>query len=218
MPLSRIDIWNMALSKIGSTEKVQAEEETTPEAEQCKLHYPQALRECLAARVWPWATKQTELAELNTSRNGWTHVYALPADCITPVALLWQGGRHALTPAPHRIPFTVTLNDNGDGQVLCTDLPSSAFECLEYVAEADYPPMYPPAFTSALAWRLAAELAGGLKKDPRLMGDCLRMFDQGISVASAQAGNIGHDRKPVSPTLAARGDGCIDDRYDRWRW
>lgn len=284
---SKLAVWNRALDRIGSTERLSDEDDDRVEADVCRRHYDDLLVEMLEARQWPWARREQVLANVDeqstttaydvddptevdfdvpyafvnpsqlevvlvasgggetvldvvddyvivdndeeddssasyvtlataltagqslritvtTTRNGWLHVYPLPADCVTPVALLYPDVRHAHVPVGNRQPFAIVDNDAGDGKLLCSDLDADEL-VLEYIAVVDNVTMMPRKFVDALAWRLAAELASAIKKDTRLHDYCLDKFEQAMGDAMAQSQNIETDIEALTPSLVARG-------------
>jgi hypothetical protein len=288
LPDSKVDIWNLALQKIGETERLTSETARRPAAEICRDSWDLCLRQLLRAREWSWATLERQITEITeqvsemayadaaspydtfdvpfhfldndqltvehidadgveteltldddyvltpgsptdarlpqialsdplitgetvrmtvaTSRHGWDFLYALPDDCVTPIALLAGDARYELTPVANRIPFEIVLNDAKDGKLLCCDVSAAddEFERLKYVAVVDEIGIMPPDFMEALAWRLGAELATGLKKDQNLAQMCLRMASAQVSVEGANSSNEGHKAAPPTPSLAAR--------------
>lgn len=143
---------------------------------------------------------------VTSTRNGWEHVYAMPSDCVTPICLMFEDERFEATTVEDRIEFDVMANDAGDGQILCCDVDPTDFVLLEYVAMIEYVPAFPRHFVDALAWRMAAELALVLRTDLKLNAFYMQVYQQSLSRATAQAGNIGQDTvEPDTPSLAARG-------------
>lgn len=146
---------------------------------------------------------------VTTSRFGWDHVYAVPNDIVTPIALLYDDTRHWLTPVDGRMPFEIVLNEAGDGRLLCTDADIDAddFDTLEYIAMVTTPSAMTGHFIDALAWRLAVELALGVRKDQRLAADMRKAYLAAIDEAGAQSMNIGQDVTPkmITPSRLARG-------------
>lgn len=143
---------------------------------------------------------------VTTSRAGWLHVYPLPSDCVTPIGFLYQNARFSQLPYRARLEFAVMPNEAGDGYLLCANVAETDFDAFEYVALIDYVPMMPRSFVDALVWRLAAELATGVKKDPKLNISCMQMYEHAVDEASAQTQNIGQDSaEAITPSLEARG-------------
>lgn len=281
MATSKIDIWNMALDRIGQSESIEAEDEDTPAAGVCARHWPRIVREALEAHPWHWATRQRVLVSIDTqvveysgndvqdsfpapvvfldvsqvsveltasgvvsvlaqgtdytvvaphdnmpgsvtlvvppafgeslavivslSREGWEHVYGLPADFVAPVGFIAGGLRYDAISATLRAPFELVPTDAGDGLALATDLGPDDFDAFEYVAALESPTLMPARFSDALAWALAAELADALRKDAGVSERCRARYAAALGAAAAADQNARHDTEPVTPTLAARG-------------
>lgn len=143
---------------------------------------------------------------VSTSRTGWRHAYTLPADCVTPLALLYQDTRFSLLPVKSRAEWTIVANDAGDGALFCANLDSDQFDALEYVALIDYVPAMPRKFVDALSWRLAEELAYAIKKDAKLAQYCSQMCMRATDEAWAQSDNVTEEvTEPTTPSIMARG-------------
>lgn len=142
---------------------------------------------------------------VTTSRVGWTNLYQLPPDCVTPVALLTQGERIDLTPENMKEEFDRVINDAGDGYMLCCNVDD--VEAFEYVAYIDNVLAWPALFLDAVVFRLAAELALDIRKDPQLAGQMMQLAMVAIDRAYAMARNARHKTPelPQTPLLASRG-------------
>jgi hypothetical protein len=90
-----VDIWNMALSTVGSTNTVSTELENTPQANLCRLWYAQARRVVLKAASWPSATRTVALAVVSERdfsqafatgdpQPPWRFAYSEPSDLLAP--------------------------------------------------------------------------------------------------------------------------------------
>jgi hypothetical protein len=204
---SVVEIWRRALLRVGSTTLIESITETTPEAYACSIVWDDVLKEALESRAWKWATKQATPAQLDdVERIGWEYFYALPDDCVTPICIiLSDGSRNSLQPLAGRTPFTVMTNDDDDGLILCTDVDGDDIDALEYVALIDDVRMMPRLFVDALVWGLTAELFYGLKKSIAEGDDALRKYELALMKAAAYDANIGHDARPPTPGLTARG-------------
>lgn len=95
MANSAVDIWNLALSAVGTRSTVAAENEVSREAEICKLWYEPTVKAVLRAAPWPAAVAHSRLALLNTRDwnavwtsaappPDWTYEYASPSDLLRP--------------------------------------------------------------------------------------------------------------------------------------
>ncbi|MGC8073889.1 hypothetical protein ACP3W1_25340, partial [Salmonella enterica] len=61
---SIVDIANMALSHIGNSERINALDEASAQAEQCSLFFEPCVDEVLRAIPWGFATAFVDLAEV----------------------------------------------------------------------------------------------------------------------------------------------------------
>jgi hypothetical protein len=141
---------------------------------------------------------------VTTSRVGWEHVYPLPADCVTPVAILVSGTRFRQTPVESRVPFEVVADDVGEWFLVCCDLAESDIAALQYVARQEQVALLPRPFVEALVWRLAEAIAVPLTKDEARAQRCHARYLEELDRAICRANNTGHDTDPETPSLAAR--------------
>jgi hypothetical protein len=204
---TKLDIWNQALDRIGETEEIENENEDRVAAEVCGRHYDSCITEALsfASFPWPFATGQAPLVPLvGVARIGWQYAYAYPPNCLVPRALLAKGGtRYALTLPSGRKRYALQANDAGDALILLTDQGPTDFDVLEYTRGDVSEVLYPPAFQSALVWRLAAELAVALVKTDqgralyeRIMHPVQGDFIQALRVAAADSLNAQQNDAP----------------------
>jgi hypothetical protein len=152
----------------------------------------------------PPAVGESVRVTVTTERTGWEHVFALPDDCVTPVALLYEDTRHVLVPAECRIEHAIMANDAGDGWILCANFDSDEVDGFEYVAFIESPTAWTRHFVDAVVWRIAAELANAIKKDAEVANYCLRMYEAALDAAAAQAQNMEQSVQALTPSLVAR--------------
>lgn len=94
MAQTEIEIFNLALSAIGTRGRVDAPDEDTREAQICKLWYPVVRDTALRAANWPSCRAVTRLALHAAASSGdwvegdpeppWTYRYSLPVDFLYP--------------------------------------------------------------------------------------------------------------------------------------
>lgn len=207
---TEVQIWNIALSRVGER-AVSSVSDTSAAAGHCQTHYDFCLKEVLERFEWPFARRQAILSEPDgVEREGWEYCYLLPSDCVKPLRLLAEDERAGLltpyTRTPYAVMPAINADDSIDGMLLCTDAESGEdFEVLEYIALVEYIPSYPSIFVSALAWRLASELALSVSKKRDVSTACLQMFEIVLSQAKAYANNSETvDPEPDPPSVAAR--------------
>lgn len=153
---SVVQICNIALTRIGQSQLIDSLSEQSIAAQLCVLHYEACRDELLRDFPWPFAVRRVTLADLGTPPDGWSYRYRYPVDCIRALRVSTPGIRqptHA-----QRVPFEV-VHAEGGRALLCDQSPAE----LVYVGRVEDTTYFDPLFVSALAWRLAAELAMGLQ-------------------------------------------------------
>lgn len=208
---SKVAIWNRALSRIQQTKLIESEDERTTAAEQCRLHYGDCLGQVLERARWPFATKQSSLAQpAGVARVGWEYVYTLPDDFKTFVAFVSTSGARY-----ENAPYDIQASDDGAAKVMVTDLPPASFDVLEYVGIPgavndqgeilEQPAVYDREFVSAVVWLLAAELACALPKAAALHDWAMAHYEAAVERAIAQMRNNLVDLpEPETPSIAVR--------------
>lgn len=142
---------------------------------------------------------------VSTSRVGWVFIYGLPADCITPRAIIFGGTRVTLQTPTNRVPHEVMANDAGDGRILCCDMASGDIDALQYTALVTSPGTFSAHFIELLAWRMAFVFAHALRKDKEQGKYCMQQYNLALTLAGAFERNIGHDVTPDSSSVLERG-------------
>lgn len=203
MASSVAQMCNMALGRIGVSATIADITESSTAARACNTFYEATRDRLLAAYPWPWAAKRATLAALTDGeRDGWEYAYALPADCLTPRELFPENRAVA---SKDRRRFVVEYDVTTAKAILLSD--EEAPELL-YTATFSLNVVghFPPAFTDALAWALAAELAMPLavKSDLRVRAE--QMANLTLERAIATALNSQEpDAPPDSDFVLARG-------------
>jgi hypothetical protein len=162
-------------------------------------HYPAVLRELQEVFDWPWSRRRAVLVLTAVTATDYQYVYALPDDCLKPLALACE-----TDPNPRwdeRIPFTV----EGDGTytgLLLTDQVSAELKYRALVENVCY---FPPIFKKTLSLTLASRLAASLKKDEQLSERVGAEANSALRVAMSLAANTGQPQVPgISSFEAAR--------------
>lgn len=216
MAQSKTEICNLALARLGKDQFIgNIETEQSKPARLCRQFYPMALAELLEDYDWTFAQSVVQLAvPVGDPPPGWSFQYSLPADCLSPIrvcdesgARLWSWswlnrGLNSTLQMPD-IPFKKMRSASSGGVVIVTDMPD-AF--LIYTAQVDNSGDYSALFVSALAWRLAVELAMPMAVEPSLA----KMASDALGSVLAMAWNKdARDQSfgalPDSPSVAIRG-------------
>jgi hypothetical protein len=163
MATSAVAISNLALSRIGISAAIAALSESSQEAVACNACYEQVRDEVLRDFPWPFArtfvalglvTEAAEEDDLPPWGNDWAYAYRFPSDCIK-ARRITTGDRTGNT----RVPFQ--LGNDASGRLIYTD---EADAVLVYTKRFTDPAHFDPTFASAVAWRMAVELAAPLAR------------------------------------------------------
>jgi hypothetical protein len=182
---------NLALLRVGQRETIDSLTEPTAQAQAVNPVYAATRDSLLEQYPWRFATRRQVLSTTSLTRLGWTYVYALPTDCLTPLYL--NQGTHPTLPGG-RIPFEVELDDKATSQVLVTDWGGTGVTVeLVYVAQLPVPALWPATFAQAVAWQLAVELCLSLPVKPQLAANAQQMAIQSLHQAMAHDARFGQE-------------------------
>jgi len=153
----------MALSHLGDSATVSSIDppEGSAQAEHCARFYPHARDALLSAHPWNFATRREKLILLDRPDGVWTHRYAMPNDALAVLAVLPAARMDDYEQGGIAVTQEYQIEREQGVPVLLTDAPDAV---VRYISTSVDPMIYPAAFTDALAWRLAAMLAGPLLK------------------------------------------------------
>jgi hypothetical protein len=166
---TELDIWNLALTRIGA-DAIEDRKEKGKAADLCRLHYAPTRDALLRKHAWNFATERKKLGLVRTaSGEKRSKGFKLPADCLKVVR-----GFDGATDA--EIDFRV------EGREVKTD---AATIKIEYIAKVQKEGLFDDAFVEALAWSLAATLAMGLSRDPKIAELCAAKAQQATAEAIA---------------------------------
>lgn len=177
---SVVQICNMALTRIGQNQFIDSIDEQSKAAELCALHYELCRDEVLQAFPWPFAEARVFLADIGSPAQTWQFRYRYPVDCLEARYISVPGIEKPR--AEQRIPFKV-VNAAGGRAILSNQEQAE----LVYTVRVEDTTYFPPMFVSALAWRLAAELAMGLQARPENYASALQNYQLTLSQAQALA-------------------------------
>jgi hypothetical protein len=162
-----ISIWNMALSFLGQP-AVASQEENTPSAKYCRLHYESARNYVLRDHPWNFAEGRVRLTPLELPeawQREYTQAYAYPNKCARLHSLIDQAGR-----SDER--FKACWN--GQRRIIVANLPEAV---AAYTVLADDATAYDPAFALAVARRLQCLIIKGLlKSNPDALQEAEKLY------------------------------------------
>jgi len=218
-------IANLALAHLGERE-ISDIAGTAVNETRCALFYPQARDSLLREHDWNFATKRATLTATTvdvTDVTQWAYGYQKPSDCVKIIAVYPDGadsdtGASAFTPFPSTslyLPDCVYYTQADF--VLETIYNGSAYEDIIFTNAEDatvkytYLPdvaKFPVHFIDALAYRMAAYLAGPILKGKEGRAVAREMLElYGVFLAKAKefdASNRSVRVEPYNATIAAR--------------
>lgn len=190
LPLSDVDICNLALGFIGHGRKITSLWPADPSqaAQQCEVYYETAVASVLEMHAWSFATRYAVLTAIESDRDEWAYAYTVPELLLRVLNILPQGSyqdvpetmsragqdyaieQSAATHATSEHDHETEVHSHGAvSRVLYTNIPNAR---LRYVEQCEDPRAFTPLFRLAVAWHLASVIAG-----PIIGGD------QGMAVA-----------------------------------
>ncbi|MBD1601987.1 hypothetical protein [Pseudomonas typographi] len=207
---SVVDICNMALSRIGNSQRINALTEASIQAEQCSLFYEPSRDFVLRDYPWAFATAFVSLAQVSTNPDPeYPYCYSMPTDCLKARRIVNEAFPEGYWPFPERIErpriprIGFRIINGSSGRLISTSVSPAT---LEYTIKVDSPELFDPIFVSALAWRLAGQIAPAIAKDANVAQTCEQMYRSEIAGAAAAMLNEGaNDYVPESSFISGRG-------------
>lgn len=214
-----IAICNEALGHLGDKATVfslDIRRDRSEQARKCALFYGRARDAVLEAHAWGFATRTVALSAVTPEavRPQWLYAYALPADMAAALEVLpsasavlpFNDTSGALElPTPRKIHYTIERQASGASVLLTNE----ADAVLRYTARVEMSAHLPRQFLDAVAWKLAAKLAGslvkgeeGVKAAQRAEGMARFYID---SAAAVDAQSTAHPQEWVPDSIRARG-------------
>ena len=194
--MSKATICNLALAHIGNTKGLSnVDTDTTVEANMCRLFYDQCLNDMFESFQWPFARTRADLGLVeNDPTPNWAYSYRMPSDAGRLIAVgdtdlfvawdwNWAGNwnEHNLGMIRIPLPLYEVVGDSA-GKLIYTNIVDAV---IYYERRVTTPTLWPVAFANALAWKLAAEIALPLSRDPNLAQNAERRYEQEVSRAYA---------------------------------
>ena len=177
---SIVQICNIALSRTGQSQRIDSLTERSLAAEVCALHYDNCRDLALSEFDWPFAETRVALADIGRPTGAWQYRYRYPTDCLKARYIAVPGAE--VVPFISRITFKVA-SDSGGSAILTNQLDAE----LVYTASIEDSSRYSPAFVSALAWLLCAEIAAPMKASPQVYASAFQAYRMTVGQAAALA-------------------------------
>ena len=200
--MSVLSIWNRALSAANARGSISSPSENSPEAEVCRLWYPQILQSVQCAAWWPGSRAFSRLALVYTASGTWTdtqpepgfsYAYVLPSNLLRP----WHLSDFSR--------FNMAYNGPADAVLLHSNTPQAI---LIYGMEQQDVSKWTAQQRDATSFALAAAIAPQLTGRDTLVKRNYELANLKLEEARASAHtDIGDEQKRVVPWFAARGFG-----------
>lgn len=193
-----VQIYNLALARVGHTQRVTLTTERNQHTELCNELYEQCRDQVLRDFPWRFAKRRLALSVLaGTPPDNWLFQYTKPSDCLRLRYLDFPGNRTPLY--QNKIPFE--LASIGDREAIFTDQEEAV---LVYTQRIEDTSRFDPLFVAALADLIASELVVPLRGKPDLVNLLLQKYERSVGLAAAASLNEGHDHTPSDSLLEAR--------------
>ncbi len=189
--MNATDICNIALGAIGQG-TIDSINEQSEAARACKLYYGLTRQNLLSMYPWEFAHKNIKLALLDKTTPGWNYTYAFPAGALvirkiydTPFAKEKDNGN------PTYSVVAVTENQ----KAICTDIKDAY---CDFTFDVENAAIFPPTFTQALAYSLAAALSYPLSRSNDMQQMNYQLAQNAIQLAKYTSA-IQDEHKPFYP-------------------
>lgn len=196
--IGKAQIFNMALSNIGSTAVVEDPDERTPYARECRVWYESSRLLTLEAHNWGFARRSRALAahEVEAPEVRWAYRYQYPEDCLVPRLIENPAGDDAIPVA-----FAIEQADDVSKCVL-TNQESAV---LIYTRDTSLVDLFTNHYIDMLATRLAVKICiklnGKVSRRDRLVNEWNQLLVQAPAMDSIS--EIPKE-PPISPWHQAR--------------
>lgn len=216
---TKLEIWNMALAKMGHTRQLpDVESMSTLEHKALALVYEPTVRAMLEETPWSFAKRvvvldpfvESELPEtvvvFSEISPRYRYMYMYPGDALDVRAVGYRDMDGAIATVPFEV-LSLAVRNDGTAEtwkIVATDAEGAWCEYISSrVVEDDFPPM----FVTALTYRLAAELSLSLAGDVNKHRAMLELYNATFERSKERAVNEG-----------ARVSGSTISRYSQARW
>jgi len=180
--ISKVALFNMACSHVGARSTIEAEDEASAEASQCRLWYDRARRQALEAYNWDFARRRLTLALHGDAPPAqWGYRYQYPATAVA-IRLLWN----PVGDAADAVPYEIELDLAGTSKSILTNLQEAV---AIYTSDLETVTLFSENFAEALGFFLASKIAFALTGQQKIVLQTFQMAQGIIAQAAALAGN-----------------------------
>lgn len=210
------EICILALRRLGQEANLTSLDENSAYVESTKATYPIVRDALLERHAWNFATTKVRPARLMEKPIGWDAMYAVPDDCIRVLSVtseddydadrMYRAGRYG-TYAEGYAYGTWHADDEwavemfGRYRTIQTNIRRPIVKYIRKVREPGY---FSPAFADALAWNVAAAMAGPIVKGETGLTVANRLLQfaqyyEGVAIRSDISQRHAHHTRPMAP-------------------
>lgn len=224
---NELDIWNLALSHLDLSQRVQSVTEQSPQAGYCRQFYDRARKYILEQCYWSFATtakalpllldQQTISVQSSIIFPGWRYIYSRPLDCLMAQAVTTLYG---LRINPRLGSYFGTYNSWSQNRPAWTEMldqvqtnPGQTIDILTdqsnawlvYTVDVTNVGVFSETLVDCIAWQMGTLISGPASANQKAKEMCLKMAPLALSRALAQNLNEQQeDPYPDSPSIQAR--------------
>lgn len=165
--MTKLEIWNRALAALGHDRAVAGLDSGMTEAVRCRTFYDAAKKDCLAEHDWDFAAVEQTFGAMPADENGWATLQK-PADALRIVSAKDADGR----PMQMRRDRNFLKVRTGGAPVT-----------LRWISEEVEEEEFPHKFAEAVAYQLAALIAGPMFGSDQKTSNYMNLARQKLSDA-----------------------------------
>lgn len=198
MSTTVVDIYNQALSNLGSSTTISQTTDPTVSARVLNRFYEASRDFVLSNFPWPFSLRVKALAILTgESFVGWNYVYEYPSDCLRMRQIVDEGGARVLSRSLFnmlseqqfilpKFPYLIAVMDDETKKLILTDV-DAAYGL--YTKRVTNPAIFDEGFKDIVAWHLAAKAGPALQVEKDYIGNAWQQFNAWSQSAHAAALN-----------------------------
>jgi len=193
--ISKVNICNLALTKIG-TNTIVSLEESTENSRRCNIVYDPIRREVLRGHTWTFATKIKPLALIAGEEIiNYDYLYSYPSDCLY-INKVYDESNGDINN------YKKLLTPDTNAQCIA----SNTYQAyIEYVKDIEDTTLFDDIFVEAFAARLASELVMSITGDSGMSNKFLQEYQFQISISKKADKQERHSVRNISsPYVEAR--------------
>lgn len=161
------EICNLAISRLGEQANMIDLREDSSYAAVARDTYPIVRDALLERHAWNFATTRAR-AQLSAEEPiDWKYMYQVPAKCVRVLSVYTEGSGQLIEDEPW------VLEMQGEYRVILTNIKDAIIKYVQYTSNVD---LFSPGFVDALAWHLAASLAGPIVKGETGMSVAIKLL------------------------------------------